>query len=100
MTYGQTWWRVDLGAVDDLSRVNVRNYVDGTRYYTYRLEGSVDGTHWFTIGGRSGPTPAADAGDTMNLEAKARYVRVVGLGNTANATFHLTEVSVYGTPTV
>jgi alpha-N-acetylglucosaminidase len=29
----------------------------------------------------------------------ARYVRVVGLGNTANATFHLTEVGVYGTPT-
>jgi alpha-N-acetylglucosaminidase len=98
MTYGQTWWRVDLGAVNDLSRVNIRNYVDGTRYYTYRLEGSVDGTHWFTIGGRVGPTPAADVGDTMNLEAKARYVRVVGLGNTANATFHLTEVSVYGTP--
>jgi alpha-N-acetylglucosaminidase len=99
MTYGQTWWRVDLGAANDLSRVNIRNYVDGTRYYTYRLEGSVDGTHWFTIGGRNGPAPAADAGDTMNLEAKARYVRVVGLGNTANATFHLTEVSVYGTPT-
>ena len=99
MTYGQSWWRVDLDAVNDLSRVNIRNYVDGTRYYTYRLEGSVDGTHWFTIGGRNGPTPATDAGDTMNLEAKARYVRVVGLGNTANATFHLTEVSVYGTPT-
>jgi len=99
MTYGQTWWHVDLGTVNDLSRVNIRDYVDGTRCYTYRLEGSIDGTHWFTIGGRSGPTPATDAGDTMNLEAKARYVRVVGLGNTANATFHLTEVSVYGTPT-
>ncbi|MEV5749112.1 alpha-N-acetylglucosaminidase TIM-barrel domain-containing protein [Actinoallomurus sp. NPDC052308] len=100
MTYGQTWWQVDLGAVDDVSRVNVRNYVDGTRYYTYRLEGSVDGTHWFTVGGRNGPGPATDAGDTMNTEAKARYVRVTGLGNTANATFHLTEVSVYGsTPT-
>ncbi|WP_329237248.1 alpha-N-acetylglucosaminidase C-terminal domain-containing protein [Actinoallomurus sp. NBC_01490] len=99
MTYGQTWWRVDLGAVNDVSRVNVRNYVDGTRYYTYRLEGSVDGTHWFTLGGRNGPAPATDAGDTMNTEARARYVRVVGLGNTANATFHLTEVSVYGTPT-
>lgn len=98
MTYGQTWWRVDLGAVNDVSRVNVRNYVDGTRYYTYRLEGSADGTHWFTLGGRGGPDPATDAGDTMNTEAKARYVRVVGLGNTANATFHLTEVSVYGTP--
>jgi hypothetical protein len=98
MTYGQTWWRVDLGAVNDVSRVNVRNYVDGTRYYTYRLEGSADGTHWFTLGGRTGPAPATDAGDTMNTEAKARYVRVVGLGNTANATFHLTEVSVSATP--
>jgi hypothetical protein len=98
MTYGENWWRVDLGAVDDVSRVNVRNYVDGTRYYTYRLEGSLDGTHWFTIGGRNGPRPAADAGDTVNTEARARYVRVVGSGNTANLTFHLTEVSVYGTP--
>ncbi|WP_067905844.1 alpha-N-acetylglucosaminidase TIM-barrel domain-containing protein [Actinomadura chibensis] len=96
MTYGQNWWRVDLGAVNDVSRVNVRNYVDGTRYYTYRLEGSLDGAHWFTIGGRNGPKPAADAGDTITTEAKARYIRVVGLGNTANLTFHLTEVSVYG----
>lgn len=98
LTYGETWWRVDLGAVNAVSRVNVRNYVDGTRYYTYRLEGSVDGEHWFTLGGRNGPDPATDAGDTMNTEAKARYIRVVGLGNTANFTFHLTEVSVYGTP--
>ncbi|MEU9869388.1 alpha-N-acetylglucosaminidase TIM-barrel domain-containing protein [Actinomadura sp. NPDC048021] len=98
MTYGETWWRVDLGAVDDVSRVNVRNYVDGTRFYTYRLEGSLDGGHWFTLGGRNGPRPAADAGDTMATEARARYIRVVGSGNTANLTFHLTEVSVYGAP--
>ncbi|MES9608398.1 discoidin domain-containing protein, partial [Actinomadura sp. NPDC000929] len=98
MTYGETWWRVDLGAVDDVSRVNVRNYVDGTRFYTYRLEGSLDGGHWFTLGGRNGPRPAADAGDTLATEARARYIRVVGTGNTANLTFHLTEVSVYGAP--
>jgi alpha-N-acetylglucosaminidase len=98
LTLGSTWWQVDLGAVHDVSRVNVRNYVDGTRYYTYRLEGSADGTHWYALGGRSGPSPATDAGDTANTEARARYVRVVGLGNTANGTFHLTEVSVYGTP--
>ncbi|MDL4816311.1 alpha-N-acetylglucosaminidase TIM-barrel domain-containing protein [Actinomadura opuntiae] len=98
LTYGENWWRVDLGAVNEVSRVNVRNYVDGTRYYTYRLEGSLDGAHWFTLGGRNGPRPANDTGDTMNTEAKARYIRVVGLGNTANFTFHLTEVSVYGTP--
>lgn len=98
LTLGSTWWQVDLGAVNDVSRINVRNYVDGTRYYTYRLEGSVDGTHWYTLGGRGGPDPATDAGDTANTEARARYVRVVGFGNTANGTFHLTEVTVYGTP--
>jgi hypothetical protein len=98
LALGSTWWQVDLGVLDDVSRVNVRNYVDGTRYYTYRLEGSADGTHWYTLGGRTGPAPATDAGDTTTTEAQARYIRVVGLGNTANATFHLTEVTVYGAP--
>jgi alpha-N-acetylglucosaminidase len=93
---GNTWWQVDLGTSYKVSRVNVRNYVDGTRYYTYRLEGSLDGQKWFTLGGRSGPRPADNAGDTALTHALARYVRVVGIGNTANGTFHLTEVSVYG----
>jgi hypothetical protein len=34
LSLGSTWWQVDLGTVDDVSRVNVRNYVDGSRYYT------------------------------------------------------------------
>ena len=98
LSLGSTWWRVDLGAVNDVSKVNVRNYVDGSRVYTYRLEGSVDGKDWFTLGGRSAPKPATDAGDTTLTEAQARYVRVVGLTNTANGTFHLTEVTAWGTP--
>ncbi|MFI7151632.1 alpha-N-acetylglucosaminidase TIM-barrel domain-containing protein [Nonomuraea sp. NPDC050022] len=98
MTWDTTWWKVDLGAVDDISRVNVRNYVGGGRYYEYRLEGSLDGVTWYTLGGRRGPKAATDAGDTMTTEAKARYVRVIGTHNTANLSFHLTEVSVYGTP--
>ncbi|MFC5826257.1 alpha-N-acetylglucosaminidase TIM-barrel domain-containing protein [Nonomuraea insulae] len=98
MTWDTTWWSVDLGAIDDISRVNVRNYVGGGRYYEYRLEGSLDGVTWYTLGGRRGPRAATDAGDTMTTEARARYVRVVGTHNTANLSFHLTEVSVYGTP--
>ncbi len=98
LTLGSTWWQVDLGTVDDVSKINVRTYVDGTRSYTYRVEGSVDGKTWFTLGGTSGTSPATDAGDTTNTEASARYIRIVGLTNTANGTFHLTEVSVYGTP--
>ncbi|WP_433444741.1 alpha-N-acetylglucosaminidase TIM-barrel domain-containing protein [Nonomuraea sp. CA-141351] len=98
MTWDTTWWQVDLGTVNDISRVNVRNYVGGGRYYEYRLEGSLDGTTWYTLGGRRGARAVTDAGDTLNTEAKARYVRVVGTHNSANLSFHLTEVSVYGTP--
>ncbi|MGA8116680.1 MAG: alpha-N-acetylglucosaminidase TIM-barrel domain-containing protein, partial [Actinocatenispora sp.] len=93
-----TWWQVDLGAETTVSSVNVRNYVDGTRYYTWRLLGSLDGEHWYTLGGRFDTSPVTDAGETFHTDARARYVRVVGLSNTANATFHLTEVSVYGSP--
>ncbi|HEY3514170.1 MULTISPECIES: alpha-N-acetylglucosaminidase TIM-barrel domain-containing protein [Kribbella] len=93
---GPTWWQVDLGAASAVSTVNVRNYVDGTRYYNYRLLGSVDGTHWFLLGGRFGTAPVVDAGDTFRTEATARYVRVEGLSNSANNTFHLTEVTVSG----
>lgn len=99
LTFGKTWWQVDLGAVTDISRINVRNYVDGSRIYTYQIKGSRDGEHWFTLGGRSSDNPASDAGGTIYTQSRAQYVRVVGLSNTANPTFHLTEVSVYGEPT-
>jgi hypothetical protein len=90
-----TWWQVDLGAATDVSSVNVRNYVDGTRFYTYQVLGSVDGTNYFVIGGKANTAPATDAGDSFRTVGAARYVRVVGLGNSANPSFHLTEVTVF-----
>lgn len=93
---GPTWWQVDLGAPSAVSAVNVRNYVDGTRYYNYRLLGSQDGTDWYLLGGRNGTTPVVDAGDTFHTETTARYIRVEGTSNSANNTFHLTEVTVTG----
>ncbi|MFJ4411010.1 alpha-N-acetylglucosaminidase TIM-barrel domain-containing protein [Streptomyces sp. NPDC088910] len=96
MAGGDTWWQVDLGAAHDLSAVNVRNYVDGRRAYTYTLTGSLDGVHWFALGGKNTAGVATDAGDTFSLTAAARYIRVDGLSNTANTSFHLTEVTVTG----
>jgi hypothetical protein len=99
LTSGVTWWQVDLGGTDDLSSVNVRTYVDGKRAYTYTVMGSVDGVHWFALGGKNTAAVATDAGDTYSLAATARYVRVYGLSNTANTSFHLTEVTVSGSVT-
>jgi hypothetical protein len=89
-----TWWQGDLGGVTDVSSVNVRNYVDGTRFYTYQLLESVDGTNYFVLGGKSNNDPADDAGDTFRASANACYIRIVGLSNSANSSFHLTEVAV------
>jgi alpha-N-acetylglucosaminidase len=94
--YNRTWWQVDLGQLTNVSSINVRNYVDGTRFYTYQVLGSLDGTGWFVLGGKVDARPAADAGETFRVDAQARYVRIVGLSNSANSSFHLTEVGVYG----
>jgi len=96
MNSGDTWWQVDLGAAHELSAVDVRTYVDGKRAYTYTLAGSLDGVHWFVLGGKNTTAVATDAGDAFGLAAEARYVRVIGLSNTANSSFHLSEVTVTG----
>lgn len=96
MNSGDTWWQVDLGTAHELSAVDVRTYVDGKRAYTYTLAGSLDGVHWFVLGGKNTTAVATDAGDAFGLAAEARYVRVIGLSNTANSSFHLSEVTVTG----
>lgn len=96
---GYTWWQVDLGEVRDVSSVDVRTYVDGRRAYTYTLEGSTDGVHWSVLGGKNTSAVATDAGDLFPMAARMRFLRVYGLSNTANPSFHLSEVTVTGAPT-
>lgn len=97
---GSTWLQVDLGSLHDLSTLNVRNYVSGGRTYTYALSGSNDGAVWFPLGGKSWAAAATDAGETFAVQARARYVRVTGLSNSANPSFHLSELSVAGVEAV
>ncbi|RIJ77480.1 hypothetical protein D1871_07075, partial [Nakamurella silvestris] len=96
MVSGPTWLQVDLGRDHTLSSINVRNYVQSPRSYQYGLAGSRDGKVWFPLGGKGWAAAATDAGDTFAVAATARYVRVTGLANTANTSFHLTEVTVRG----
>lgn len=87
---------VDLGALYDLNRINVVNYYDGERYYQYELWASVDGVNYTKIAEKTSETAATQAGDSFGIFVKARYLRIVGTFDSANAAFHLRELRAYG----
>jgi len=91
------WWQVDLQAVYQLSGIKVRTYVDGTRYYHYKIETSLDGTNWTLAAEKNDNTPASYHGEYYAVNTQARYVRVTMTHNSANNSVHLTDVKVYGT---
>jgi hypothetical protein len=95
---GNAWWQVDLQNTYRISLVNVRNWVDGTRYYQYQVRGSTDGVTFFPLGLKAGTSIATDAGDQFPADAVVRYVRVDLYHNSANSEVHLTDVRVYGVP--
>lgn len=95
---GNAWWQVDLQATYRISQVDVRNWVDGTRYYQYQVRGSLDGVNFFPLGLKASTSIATDAGDAFPVDAVVRYVRVDLYHNSANSAVHLTDVRVYGAP--
>jgi hypothetical protein len=95
---GNAWWQVDLQNTYRVSQVNVRNWVDGTRYYQYQVRGSLDGINFFPLGLKASGSTATDAGDPFPVDAVVRYVRIDLYHNSANSEVHLTDVRVYGAP--
>ncbi len=99
------WWggatpatiQVDLGSVQSLDTARALFYWDGTRYYQYTVEGSLDGAAWNRLVDNAGnTTPSTSAGYVHTFPAaKARYVRLTILKNSANPSCHLTEFEVY-----
>ena len=92
------WLQLDLENSYYVSEVNVRNYVDGTRYYNYYVTASMDGINWTPIGENSGATPAGDTGDIFSgINMIARYLRVNLTNNSVDPySVHISEFRVYG----
>jgi hypothetical protein len=91
------WWIVDLGSNYDLSSVLIRNYVDGTRYYQYNIQASTDNVTYTKIAEKNNTNKAVDAGDAYNVNATARYLKVIMTYNSANGGVHITDFRAYGT---
>ncbi len=91
------WWAVDLGESTTIDQIHVYFYADGTRFYQYRVEISLDGENWELVADESGNrTPSSRRGERHAFPAQsARFVRVTVLSNSANVGVHLHEVRVF-----
>ncbi|WP_284645763.1 chondroitinase-B domain-containing protein [Paenibacillus silviterrae] len=90
------WIQFDLGSIKTVSYIGAAFHSGNARRTIFDIEVSQNGSAWEKVfSGESG-------GTTLNLEPfdfadrQARYVRIVGYGNTANAWNSLTVVHIYG----
>jgi hypothetical protein len=67
-----------------------------TRVYTFDVQLSSNGTSWTTVhsASSSGTTTALETYNFPN--ASARYVRIVGHGNSVNTWNSITETEIWG----
>ncbi|HLK60939.1 MAG TPA: family 20 glycosylhydrolase, partial [Chthonomonadaceae bacterium] len=90
------WLQVDLEKVVPINFINVITYWDGSRYYQWNAEVSVDGKVWKKVLDFSeNKTPASATGYSGKFAlTDARYVRINMLKNSANPYVHIVELIV------
>ncbi len=91
------WIEYDLGAANTIGSVSIAWHKGDTRRDTFDVQLSPDASSWTTVLSRatsSGSTTAAQNHDFPDLAA--RYLRVVGHGNTVNDWTSITETTVHG----
>ena len=97
---GDVWLQLDCGSTATMTGVNLAFFRGDQRSALFRLQTSSNGSTWTTASGT-----LSSAGNSVNLErfnfsssVNARYVRYVGLGNSANTWNSITEAQVISTP--
>jgi rhamnogalacturonyl hydrolase YesR len=89
------WIAYDLGAITTIGGVKIAWYKGEERMTAFDIEVSDDGFHWTLAysGHSSGQTTALEPYDFP--DTSARYLRIVGHGNTSNRWNSLAEVEIY-----
>ena len=84
----------DLGSEQALSHVGLAFYLGSERQYLFKLAVSNDKENWDIV------QTVATSGRTLDMELykidrQARYVKVIGYGNTSNQWFNVTEAGFF-----
>ena len=91
-----SWLKVDLGSVQHVDVVSVRNHVGDTRRAFYDIEVSADGKSWKTVfadgsSGKSADYENIDIGDQY-----IRYIRLIGKGHSNGPQCSYNDIKFYG----
>ena len=91
------WIQYDLLSLHRVDAVSIASYVGNTRVSYFDVDTSRDGTNWGLVftGQSSGTTTNLERFDCTN--SWARYVRIVGRGNSQSAWNSYTEVNIHTT---
>lgn len=97
---GKQWIRYDLGETKPVAAVSIAIYNGTARKQYFDIEASVDGRQWTKLysGESSGMTVQPET--VFVPVTEARYVRIVGSGNSVNTYNSITEVGIYGPSSV
>jgi unsaturated chondroitin disaccharide hydrolase len=89
------WIQYDLGSSQNVNKVGIALYLGNQRTSRFDIQTSTDGATWTTRLG-SVSSGATDALETYDIsDVSARYVRVVGHGNSVDTENAITEVAIY-----
>lgn len=91
------WIRYDLGAAQVVGSVSIAWHQGNTRRATFDVQLSGNGSTWTTVlAGRTSSGTALVPQNYDFADTSARYLRVVGHGNTTNEWTSITETDVNG----
>lgn len=87
----------DLGVEKKVDGVSIAWYLGNQRKYNFKIEVSKDNKTWSTALDASQSTGKTnDFENYVFSEVPARYVRITGMGSSANKTSHIVELGIYG----
>jgi poly(beta-D-mannuronate) lyase len=90
------WIRFDLGSTRTVTSVKVAFFQGDTRTSTFDVQTSPDGTTWTTRGTFTSNGTSLNLSTFDSTDASARYVRLLGHGNSVNLWNSYTEVEIWG----
>ncbi len=87
------WWQVDLGSAQQVNRAVISWFDDDARSYKYRVEGSLDGTNYFTLADHTDNTTPYTTSDSFS--GIARWVRIYVTGGSSSYP-SIYDAQIYG----
>ncbi len=91
---GGQWIRFDLGQTMEVQDVSVAFFKGNARSADFEIQVSTNGSSWNTLWSGTQPSSTLSLQRINVSDTAARYVRIVGYGNTVNSWNSITEVEI------